>query len=273
MQKALFQKIESAPPVDFGSILSRSFELFKKAWQPGLIHALIAGILVIPVILMIYIPLIPFYIRSFDRGYYYYDDYYYQEPLFDHPALFIILYILIILVVSFFAQTVAYGIAAHFYKVLKNIDMETDEDTGGYFHFLKGKHLGKVFVLSLAGFGIAILATLLCYLPIFYVMVPLQLFAIMFAFNPDLSVSEIINACFKLGHKYWLILFGLIIVSGLIAQLGLILCIIGVIATAYFVHLPMYYFYKDTIGFGEDGTNSVSPENHFNPDDDLIVRE
>mgnify|MGYP003676731313 FL=1 len=97
--------------------------------------------------------------------------------------------------------------------------------------------------------GIAIVAALLCYLPIFYVMVPLQLFAVLFTFNQDLSVSQIIKAAFKLGHKFWLIIFGIVMISSMIAQLGIIFCFVGVFVTQLFVHIPIYYIYKSTIGF------------------------
>ena len=47
-------------------------------------------------------------------------------------------------------------------------------------------------------------------------------------------------------------MFALIFISSLIAQLGVILCFVGVFFTAYFVYIPIYYFYKETIGFTED---------------------
>lgn len=128
--------------------------------------------------------------------------------------------------------------------------------------FLKGKNLKKVMVLSLATVGISLAAVLLCYLPIFYVMVPLQLFVVIFAFNEDLSVSDIIKASFKMGNKYWLITFGLIILSSLIAQIGIIFCFVGVFFTAFFVHIPIYYLYKDTVGFDDD-TEEFRQENSF----------
>jgi hypothetical protein len=108
-----------------------------------------------------------------------------------------------------------------------------------------------MFLLSLATMGIAILAALLCYLPIFYVMVPLQLFLPVLVFNESLTVSEIIKASFKLGNKYWLMLFGLIIVSSLLASLGILLCGIGIIVTSYYQYIVLYYFYKDSVGFDD----------------------
>ena len=84
-------------------------------------------------------------------------------------------------------------------------------------------------------------------------MIPLQFIAIIFAFNPDLSVKELITVCFNIGTKKWGITFLLTIVCSLLAQFaGLLLCGIGVIFTASFVYLPVYFIYKEVIGFHED---------------------
>jgi uncharacterized membrane protein len=101
-------------------------------------------------------------------------------------------------------------------------------------------------------FGISLLAVLLCVFPIIYVMVPVTLINVVYAFNPDLSASNIVNASFKLGNKKWLITFGLIIVAGILAQfVGMIMCFVGVMVTAAFAYLPVYFIYKDSIGFNE----------------------
>jgi len=253
MEKDIFSKIETANKVDFGEILSKSFELFKKVWQEGLIHGLITMALMIPVIIIAYVPMVAILMNTPNYQYDYYNDYYnYNEPLMDYPVLWIVGFMLLFFALTFVAQTVVYGVIGHFFRVLKKADLGTDEDTGGYFVYLKGKHLKKIFVLSLATFGISLLAVLLCYLPIFYVLVPLKLFITIFVYNEDLSVSDIIKASFKLGHKFWLILFGLIFIAGTVAQIGLILCVVGYFATAYFVHVPIYYFYKDAIGFDQE---------------------
>lgn len=250
MEHPIFKRIESAQKPDFGDILTKSFNLFKDVWSQGLIHGLISMAFVFPFIVIVYIPMIPFYIEAFEASQYGY------EPSFDYAPAVIIGYALLILVLSFVMQIFVFAINLHFYRVMKNTDLKTNEDTGGYFVYLKG-NFGKLLVLNLAVFGIAVLAALLCYLPIFYVMVPLQLIAPIFAFNSELSVSETIKASFKLGNRFWLIIFGLIIISSMIAQLGIIACFIGVIVTAYFVHIPMYYVYKETIGFPETSKESL----------------
>ena len=84
-------------------------------------------------------------------------------------------------------------------------------------------------------------------------MVPLQLVVVIFAFNPDLSVSEIIKASFKLGHKYWFVIFGLMFISGFLAQLGMFLCFVGIFFFTFsFIYIPLYYVYKDSIGFEDN---------------------
>jgi hypothetical protein len=61
------------------------------------------------------------------------------------------------------------------------------------------------------------LASLISYVPIFYVMVSLNLVGVFYAFNQDLSAVDVIKACFKFGNKFWLIIFGLILISSIIA--------------------------------------------------------
>jgi hypothetical protein len=246
MEHPIFQRIANAPRPDFGEILSKSFELFKKVWVQGLVHILLTFVVTIPLIILVYAPLVPGIIESETScgGEF--------NPFEMYPPGTIILYVLFFFLLLMVIQVIAYAINAHFFLVLKQEDMGTPLETGGYFVFLK-QHFGKLFVLSLAALGIAILATLLCYLPLIYVSVPLQLLAVIFAFNPNMSVLDIIKASFKLGHRYWLIIFGLIVVMGLIAQLGVLLCFVGVFVTASLVYLPIYYAYKDTVGFDDTG--------------------
>jgi hypothetical protein len=253
MKQNVFQKIENAQSLDFVSILSKSFNLFKNVWQEALTHVLVSMIVVIPMIILIYLPYFMFIFYATDGiSYASYDSFGgYDQPDLTPFIPFFIIYFILVFVIIFIAQALILGITAHFFKVVKKIDTNSTEEVEGYFSFIKG-NLNKLFMLSLASFGIALLAMLLCYLPIFYVMVPLQLIVVFFAFNSELSVSETIKASFKLGNKFWLIIFGLIIISSMIAQLGILLCIVGLFFTAYFVHLPMYYVYKDSIGFEDD---------------------
>ncbi len=250
MKTDIFQKIESSSKPDFSDILTKSFDLFKKVWETALYHALILIAIVIPLIMVVYTPII---IMMGKQGRY--NSYGYYES-WEPSVMLIVIYSIVVFALVFVVQAISLGIIAHFFRALKKADLDSDEDIGGYFVYLKGENLSKVLLISIATFLISIAAVLLCYLPIFYVMVPLQIIQVMFAFNEKLSINDLIKASFKLGHKYWLIAFGLIILSSFIAQLGVLLCVVGVFVTAFFVHLPMYYFYKDTIGF--DGEAAVS---------------
>ena len=253
MQKDIFQRIEEAGKPDFSDILSKSFDLFKKVWEQAVYHVLITMAMVMPLIILMYVPLLIMMnmYGGFDSyGYESVNDYYgnINEP----PVLWIIIYSIGMFIGIFIIQAISLGIIAHFFKVCKKADTGLPIETGGYFIFLKGENLKKVILLSIATFFISIVAVALCYFPIFYVMVPLHLIQVIFAFNEKLTVSEIIQASFKLGNKYWLITFGLMIIASIIAQVGVLLCLIGVIFTAYFVHIPIYYLYKDTVGFEDD---------------------
>lgn len=254
MEHPIFKKIENSKSPDFGDIFGKSIELYKKVFSQGLMHVLVSLIVIIPFAVVVYVPLMPFYIDAMTGGY---DPYYSSSPFDQYSPILIILWMILVLVLSLIMQAVNYSIYGNFLKVLKNEDMGTSEDTGGYFDLLK-KHFSKLVMLTLATLGIAILAALLCYLPLIYAMVPLQLMLPIFVFNEDLSVGDVVKAAFKLGNKYWLILFALILVASMLSSLGVILCYIGMIATLFFTYIVMYYIYKETIGFeGDDQIESI----------------
>ncbi|GAB5399039.1 MAG: hypothetical protein Aureis2KO_06240 [Aureisphaera sp.] len=252
MEHPIFKKIENSQSPDFGDIFSKSFELYKQVFTQGMVHVLVSLVVIIPFVLVIYIPILPMYIDAISGGY----DPYYGDTMFDnYSPVIIILWFLLVLVLSFLMQAVNYSIYGNFLKMLKNEDMGLSEETGGYFSLLK-KHFSKLVMLTLATMGIAILAALLCYLPLLYAMVPLQLMLPIFVFNEDLSVGDIVKAAFKLGNKHWFIIFGLLFVGSLLSSLGAILCYIGMIATLFFTYIILYYIYKETVGFEDD--NAIS---------------
>ena len=136
---------------------------------------------------------------------------------------------------------------------MKKLDYGEQVTTSDFFYFLNGKYLSKTFLLMLVSILIAISSALLCYIPLIYMIVPLSFFAMIFAFNPDLSVGDIVSISFKIGHKKWLLAFGLIFVSSLLAQIvGFLLCGIGTLFTAPFVYHPVYLIYKKVVGFDND---------------------
>jgi hypothetical protein len=212
-------------------------------------------VMAIPVLMVVYIPLIFMgFFEAYGTNYDPYDPY--SQPELS-PLMFIgiaIVYIFLITAMS----TIGFGLKAAFYRIcrLKDFGQMGKED---YFYFFKKPYLSKTIKLGLAFSGIGILATLLCFLPVIYVIVPLSFIIIVYAFNPELSVSEIIKLGFDIGNKKWLIAFGLMIVSSFLAGIvGALMCFVGLYVTTSFSYLPQYFIYKDVIGFdNEDETKRL----------------
>lgn len=235
----LLEKIDRSKTLDFGDIFSNSIELFKKVWVQGLIMMLLMLVILIPFYLVMYLPFI-------GMGFLDMDAYSYNN---DISPILIIPFFIMIFVFSIVAMVLSFGMKASFYRICKMKDLN-EAGSDDYFYYLKKPYLGKVIVLSLMTFGISLLATLLCFLPIIYVMVPITLINVIFAFNPDLSASDIIKAGFRLGNKKWLITFGLIVISAILAELvGLLMCFVGIFVTASFSYIPAYFVYKESVGF------------------------
>ena len=244
------QKIQNAPMLDFGDIFNESIELFKKVWLQGLIMILLSFAFAIPFIIIIYFPLIALGIAdAFTYGSY--------ADLAPFAVFFMIITYLFFIFVMI---VVSLGLKTALYKIMRQKETDSTEKDD-YFFYLRRNYLSKTINLSLAYLGITLLATLLCFLPVIYVIVPLNLLVVIYAFNLDMSSSELIKASFELGNKKWLITFGLLIVSGILAQIvGSILCGIGIFFTACFAYIPPYFIYKKVIGFHESSLEVIGTE-------------
>ncbi len=234
----LDQKIKENVSLDFGDILSKSIELFKKTWLKGFQHLLWTFLVFIIIMMLIMLPLV--LIGVFDS---------YQFDSNEPSPLIILSLFLTMLPAIFLASTFVMLLNAAFFRIIKQIDLNEPASSVSFGMFMKGKYIKKALLLSCATTLIFLIAFSACYIPIFYVMVPITLLGVIFAFNPDMEVSELLKLSFSLGNKKWLITFGLILVAGLIAELGVFACGVGVLFTASFVSLPTYFIYKDAIGF------------------------
>jgi hypothetical protein len=241
-------KIQNAKDLDFGTIFSKSIELFKKVWLQGFVTVLLRGVLIVPLMLIMYIPLIFMGILGSEVL----DSQSIENGLEEGGVFFIAIFYLLMFIVMFFAIIIMFGMHASFFRICKIKDF--NETTGDdYFYFFKKRYLAKTIKVGAASAGIYMLAFLLCVFPIFYVIVPVALINVIYAFNPDLSVSNIVKLGFDLGNKKWLITFGLIIVASLLAQIvGALMCFVGVYVTTSFVFLPEYFIYKEVVGFDDD---------------------
>lgn len=236
----LSAKISQKNPLDFGSIFSRSIELFKKVWLQGFLILLLTFVLILPFQILFYTPFIAAGITD-------------PEMLREEqmsPVLVIAMVILFpILMLGIMMISIALNAA--FLRICKLKDMGSTE-SDDYFFYLKNGRWKKSLILGLFVFGLSIVGMLLCVIGLFYVIVPISLVPAFFAFNETLGPSEIVKASFQLGNKNWLVIFGLVILMGLVAQLGILLCGIGILFTAMLAKIPVYYMYKDGVGFSEE---------------------
>lgn len=241
----LERKINENKSLDFGNILSDSIELFKKTWKQGVLHSLLSVGVFVGVLFLILIPLFLMGIFNIEA----FETLNSNEP--NYGA--VVITYLILLPILFIASVFVSLLNIAFYNIIRQIDLEETSSSVSFGMFFKTKFIVKASVISFLSFLISIVAVLACYLPVFYVIVPLTILIPIFAFNTELSSKDLIKACFKLGTKKWFIIFGLTIISGLLAEIvGLLLCGIGLFFTISFVYLPLYYVYKGTVGFEKE---------------------
>ncbi|NAY92153.1 hypothetical protein GTQ34_09495 [Muricauda sp. JGD-17] len=230
------QKISESGALDFGKIFNETIELFKKVWLQGFITILLTMVVILPFYIILYVPMIAMGMM----------DPYSMDGNEIPPAflVFLIVYYPIMLI-----GIVTFGMClnAAFLRIcrLKDLDGFGRDD---YFYYFKKEYLYKAFILALIVTGLSILGMLTCGIGIIYLIVPMSLFPAFFAFDKELTAKEITKASFALGNKNWLLIFGLIVVLGLIAQLGIVLCFVGVLFTAMLSKIPVYFIYKEAIG-------------------------
>ncbi len=236
---AITDRISKSDPLDFGSIFSRSIELFKKVWVQGFITVLLAFVTIIPFYLLVYIPLIAMGIT--DPEMLESDD----VPLAAMLSMMVMMPILFLGIIVITLSLNAAFLRICILKDLNEVGVE------GYFFYFKKKYLGKTMLLALILLGLSVLGMLLCGLGFIYLIVPMSLFPAFLAFDEELSAIEIVKSSFALGNKNWLVIFGLVVLMGLLAELGIILCCVGILFTAMLSKVPVYFIYKDSVGFAD----------------------
>ena len=231
----LLEQIKGAAQLDFGSIFSRSIDLFKKVWLQGFVTVVLTILLLLPFYIIVYIPFIAM------AG---------NDPELmnaeNMPPEVMLPMLLLFPVFMVLAMVITLLLNAAFLRICRHKDLDLPE-SDRYFHYFKKPYLGKAFVLALIILGLSLAGMAACGIGLFYLIVPISLFPAFFAFHEEMSAMEIVKAGFLLGNKNWLTIFGLLIVSGILAQLGMVLCIVGVFFTAMLSKVPTYFVYKDGI--------------------------
>ncbi len=233
------ERIKSNVDLSFGNIFSKSFDLFKKVWLQGFIVLLLTFVIILPFYIILYIPMIAAGITD-------------PEAIRNNelPPMVAIAMGILAPVIAIGVSTFALALNAAFLKICRQKD-KGEESSNDYFYYFKEGRLGKVFILALYTLGLAILGLLAFGIGLIYVIVPLSLIPAFLAFSEELSPLEMVKASFALGNKNWLVIFGLVLVTGIVAELGFLLCCVGVLFTAMLSKVPTYYMYKDGVGFNE----------------------
>lgn len=233
------KKINNSKPLDFGIIFNNSIALFKKVWVQGFVTLLLTFTLMLPFYILMYIPIIAAEVTS--------------PEMFEQEELNATVTVMVLIIPIVFVGMIAVSLAlnASFLRICKLKDLgEIGSDD--YFYFFKKKYIPKLIELVLLVIGIFILGMLTCGIGIFYFIVPISLIPSFLAFNEDLSSMEIVKASFILGNKNWLVIFCLLLVMGVLGQLGIIACGIGVLFTVMLGEISVYYMCKNSIGFVEE---------------------
>ncbi len=237
----LLEKIDNAKSLDFGDILSNSIELFKKVWLKGFLVILL---IVIPAMFIGFVMGLlglgssETYLLGGEFDFNSLSDFYSTNVLYSLPQTMIV-------------STISIAFVAAFYRVCKQMDLG-EKGQEDFFYFFNKEHLSKVLLLGVIFSLIATVAQLMFFLPYIYVYVPLSYFSIMLANNPNLSEIEIVKASFALGNKKWFISFGTLFVAGILGALGVLGCGIGLLFTISILYLPVYFIYKESVGFQTD---------------------
>lgn len=246
----LEQKINRNNSLDFGDIFSKSITLFKKTWLQGLIVYILSVVLMVPVMFVIYIPMMMVMIPLGLMG----ENIESIEELGVGLGItaglgLFVLYV-IAMVLMFSVQLI---MRAAFYKICKDKDANPNISSDEYFFYFKKKYFKKIMLLSFMSIG-AILLGMICFVvPGLILMIPLVYLPIVFAYNPELSAKEIFKTALKLGMKKWWITLFLLLVAGLLAMfVGFLACMVGIYVTASFIYIPTYFVYKETVGFDEN---------------------
>lgn len=248
--QSLLSKIQVASTIDFGDLFNESVTLFKKVWVQGLILQLFSILIMLPFIIIFYVPYFQLVLENSSNGVM--DSAALGQELIDaYGSSLLWIYLVMLL-----GSLVSYVLYLGFYRIVKQIDHGQAFVFSELFHFFKAASIGKSFGLAVTHMFISILATLLCFLPIIYAIVPLMFLLPVFAYNSNLSTSEIVKVSFALGNKKWGITFLTLILNGiLIYVIAIVTCGLGTLFVSCFLYLPQYIIYKKVIGF--DGPKEV----------------
>lgn len=244
------ERFDRNEPIEFGAIFNQSLNLFQQTWVQGFLFCILSFAVVLCLYLMVFIPL---YLLG-GLGMMTFSP---LENINSSTLNPLVIFAIVGIELFFFmvVLTIINGMTGGLFLILKKRDDEEEYRVNDFFVLLKGENIKKTFVLSLIQIAIILASFLLCGLPLLYLAIPLRFMPVVYAFNPELTPSEITSLSFKLGNRTWAVAFFLSLILGFLAELGVLLCGVGLLFTAILPLIPFYIMYKDSIGFEDEGNN------------------
>ncbi len=248
MKEKIFQKIELHDGLTFETIISGSFELFKKVFAYGILKVIFEIILIYIIYFALIIPMIPLFIGLENQN---------SGSSAGMSGLTGILMGLVYFLIGSLAIFVSFCLTVGFYRVCFQQESGLNVNIEAFFYALKKKYWMKTFLLSMLLSFVIGISHLLFLLPGIYMLIPMGFIPVVYAFNIDLSIRDVFSVAFKLGNKYWLLMFLSSIVAVFISFLGYFACIIGILATQSFIYMPFYTTYSKVVGFDTDIASEI----------------
>jgi hypothetical protein len=237
---------ENGLDIDFSRIFENAFENYKKI-------ALISGIAVLLFSIIVFGIIIG--VMGIFWGFSSITDNFSHLDPKSFSSVTILIYILVIGVFSGLSSPFTAGL----FKIAHCADTDTDFSLGTVFEYYFSPYFKELFIAStliaivgtginslLESFGIRFLGIIITYvIAIFtFLVIPLIIFG-------NLKAIEAIKGSCTIVAKQFFVILGLIIVSYIMALLGLIGFCIGIFFTLPFIYSMYYSIYKDSIGFDE----------------------
>ncbi len=238
MKEKLLRKIEAHRGLTFKKLLGDSFELYKKMFPFGILKVVFEGIISYAIQFLIMLSMFALFGMSSYQGFSN------SEEMDVITIVFMcLMYFIIYLIYTIFAFSMAVG----FYQICFQQESGLNVSIETFFYALKKKYLVKTFLISMLTVFIMTISFLFLVIPVIYMLIPIGLIAVVYAFNVERSIKDTYAIAFKIANKYWFVLF----FSGLVAVFfsfsGIVLCIIGIIATQAFMHIPFYIAHKEVV--------------------------
>ena len=254
--QSLLSKIQSSSNIDFGDLFNESVSMFKKVWVQGLILQLLSGLIILPLIVSFYSPYYKLAFKANSNGIV--DSSAYGQELVDAYSVSAVLWLYLFLII---ASLLSYVLYLGFYRTIRQIDQGQAFVFSELFYFFKAASIRKSLGLALTYVLISAISALLCFIPLLYTIVPLMFLFPVFAYNFELSISEIVKVSFALGKKKWGITFVTLFLNGMLIYVVSLLTLgLGALFVSCFLYLPQYIIYKKIIGFDIAKANVQSIE-------------